>query len=53
MSKYKLTIELDDWAEMYSDSLTLENALIDLIKTSVLPTLNLNVVRHQVIRKRG
>ena len=53
MSKYKLTIELDDWAEMHSDSLTLESALIDLIKTSVLPTLNLNVVTYQVTKKRG
>ena len=53
MAIYKLTLEVDDWADMSGDSLTLENALIDLIKTSVLPTLNLNVVTYQVTKKRG
>ena len=53
MSNYKLTIELDDWAEMYGDSLTIENHIMDLIKTSILPTLNLNLNSYQVVRKRG
>ncbi len=53
MANYKLTIEVDDWADMYGDSLTLENHIMDLIKASILPTLNLNLNSYQVVRKRG
>lgn len=53
MAKYKLTLEVDDWAELHSDSLTLENKLMDLIRAAVLPTLDLNVITYQITRKRG
>ena len=53
MANYKLTIEVDDWADMYGDSLTLENQIMDLIKASILPTLNLILNSYQVVRKRG
>jgi hypothetical protein len=53
MAVYKLTIELDDWAEMHGDALTLENKVMDLIRTAVLPTLDLNAGTYQLTRKRG
>jgi hypothetical protein len=53
MAVYKLTIELDDWAEMHGDALTLENKVMDLIRTAVLPTLDLNSGAFQLTRKRG
>jgi hypothetical protein len=51
--KYKLVLEIDDWANVHGDALTLENKLMDLIKAAVLPTLDLNVITYQVTRKRG
>jgi len=53
VSKYKLTLEVDDWSELHNDSLTLENKLMDLIRAAVLPTLDLNVTSYQLTRKRG
>jgi hypothetical protein len=53
MALYKLTIELDDWADIHGDALTLENKVMDLIRTSVLPTLDLNSGAFQLTRKRG
>ena len=53
MAMYKLTIELDDWADVHSDTLTLENKVMDLIRTAVLPTLDLNAGVFQLTRKRG
>ena len=53
MAKYKLTLEVDDWAELHNDALTLENKLMDLIRAAVLPTLDLNPITYQVSRKRG
>jgi hypothetical protein len=53
MAIYKLTLEVDDSAEMYGDALTLENQMMDLIKTAVLPTLGLNSGAFQLTRKRG
>jgi hypothetical protein len=54
MSKYKLTLELDDWAGIYgNDGLTLESKIIDLIKVAILPTLSLEVSNYQFTKKRG
>ena len=53
MAMYKLTIELDDWAGVHGDALTLENKVMDLIRTEVLPVLDLNSGVFQLTRKRG
>lgn len=51
--KYKLTLEIDDWAELHSDTLNLEAQLIDLIRAAVLPTLDLHSGAYQLTKKRG
>jgi hypothetical protein len=53
MTTYKLTLEIDDWADVHGDALTLENKMIDLVKAAVLPTLDVNLITYQVTRKRG
>jgi hypothetical protein len=53
MAKYKLTLEINDWAELHSDALTLENKLMDLIRAAVLPTLDLQLGTYQLTKKRG
>jgi hypothetical protein len=53
MARYKLTLEIDDWADMFGDASTLEHNLMDLLKTSALPALNLIAVTSEVTKKRG
>jgi len=53
MAIYRLTIELDDWAGVHTDALTLENKVMDLIRTAVLPTLDLWAGPFQLTQKRG
>ena len=53
MPKYKLTLEIDDWANMHGDALTLENKIMDLMRTAVLPTLDLHSGTYQLTKKRG
>ena len=53
MPKYKLTLEIDDWANMHGDALTLENKIMDLMRAAVLPTLDLHSGTYQLTKKRG
>jgi hypothetical protein len=53
MAEYRFTIDLTDWAELYPDAETLENKLMDLMRTAVLPTLELNPYNYKMTKKRG
>lgn len=53
MAKYKLTLEVDDWANMHSDTQNLEIKIMDLIRAAVLPTLDLHSGTYQLTKKRG
>jgi hypothetical protein len=53
MAVYKLTLEVDDWADVHGDALTLESKIMDLIKTAVLPTLDLELTDYWLSKKRG
>ena len=53
MAKYKLTLEVDDWANVHSDTQNLEIKIMDLIRAAVLPTLDLQADTYQLTKKRG